>query len=47
MIDHLSKYLLWRSLMIGQRNERVSEGDLINTARFWWYSGYETNENFF
>ena len=41
MIDHLSHFLLWRSLMRGQKLGIVSEYNLLDAAKFWWYDGYE------
>jgi hypothetical protein len=47
MNDHFCKYLLWRSMMVAQRNGSLTEYSLLDAARFWWYDGYETNERFF
>ncbi len=41
MRDHLSLFLLWRALMVGQSRGIVTEKSLLDTAKYWWYDGYE------
>lgn len=41
MADHLSHYLLWKSLMHGQALGVATEKSLLDIAKFWWYDGYE------
>ena len=41
MADHLSHYLLWKSLMYGQALGVATEKNLLDIAKFWWYDGYE------
>jgi hypothetical protein len=41
MIDHLSLYLLCRALIKGQNNGIVTESSLLNSAKYFWYDGYE------
>ena len=41
MANHLSHYLLWRSLMAGMKNGTATEKSLMDVAKYWWYDGYE------
>ena len=41
MIDHLTHYLLWRSLMRGMNIGTATEKNLLDIAKYWWYDGYE------
>ena len=46
--DVITEHLpLYRALMFGQINGTVTEGDLINCARFWFYDGYTIQEGMF
>jgi len=42
MGGHLALWVMVRSLRIGQSNGLVTEGSLINAAKFFWYDGYES-----
>lgn len=41
MIDHISHYLLWKTLMQSQNANRCTETTLLQFAKYWWYDGYE------
>jgi hypothetical protein len=41
MADHLSHYLLWRTLMDCQRKGIATEKTLLDLGKYWWYDGYE------
>jgi len=47
MTNHCAIYTLYKTLMKSQNRGLCTEYHLLDSARFWWYNGYETNERFF
>lgn len=41
MTAHCALYTLYTSMMAGQQKGLCTEKSLLDSARFWWYNGYE------